>query len=145
LVKSVCILVVDDHEASLKAVARLLRINGYTVFTARTAQEARDLAAERRCGLFIGDVGLPDGCGLDLMRELRASYPMKGIAVSGYAERQDVKDAIAAGFDRHIAKPIMYADLLAAVEDLAPYRPPHPKADHAVPPVQNQKGFRCRD
>ena len=126
--KPLCILVVDDHEDSLKAVARLLRINGYTVYTASTAREARDLAAERRCDLFIGDVGLPDESGLVLMRELRGSYPLKGIAVRGYAERQDVKDALAAGFDRHIAKPIIYADLLAAVEELSPHAAPRPQA-----------------
>lgn len=126
--KSLCILVVDDHEDSLKAVARLLRINGYTVYTARTAGEARLLAAERRCDLFIGDVGLPDESGLVLMRELRRSYPLKGIAVSGYTQRQDVKDALAAGFDRHLAKPIIYADLLAAVEELSPHGTPRPQA-----------------
>jgi CheY-like chemotaxis protein len=118
--KSFCILVADDHEDSLNAVARLLRMNGHTVYTARTAQEARDLAAARRCDLFIGDIGLPDESGLGLMRELRESYRLKGIAVSGYTERQDVTDALAAGFDRHIAKPVSYPDLLAAVEELAP-------------------------
>lgn len=128
MVKSVCILVVDDHVDSREAVARLLRINGYTVHLARTAEEAKALAAERRCDLVIGDIGLPDQNGLDLMRELRESHGLKGIAVSGYAERQDVKDALAAGFAKHIAKPIMYADLLAAVEELAPHAAPPPKA-----------------
>jgi DNA-binding response OmpR family regulator len=125
--KSVCILVVDDHVDSLKAVARLLQINGYTVYMARTAEEAKALAAERRCDLVIGDIGLPDQNGLELMRELRESHGLKGIAVSGYTERQDVKDALAAGFHRHIPKPVMYADLLAAVEELAGRvgAPPH--------------------
>jgi CheY-like chemotaxis protein len=116
--KSVCILVVDDHVDSLKAMARLLQLNGYTVHTARTAEEAKALAAERRCDLVVGDIGLPGQNGFELMRELRESYGLKGIAVSGYVERKDVKEALAAGFDRHIAKPVMYADLLAAVAEL---------------------------
>src|SRR5688572_33365114 len=107
--KSVCILVVDDHEDSLKALARLLQINGYVVHTARTAEEAKALAAGRRCDLVIGDIGLPDQDGCALMRELREAHGLKGIALSGYAERSDVKDALAAGFDRHIAKPVSYA------------------------------------
>jgi CheY-like chemotaxis protein len=100
-------------------VARLLRHNGHTVYTARTAREAEALAAAGRCDLFISDVGLPHETGLELMRTLRDSYGLKGIAVTGHADRQDVKDAAAAGFDKHVAKPVSYADLLAAVEELA--------------------------
>lgn len=79
------------------------------------------LASEdlRRAEDFDREAG-PDESGLDLMRELRESYRLKAIAASGYAERQDVKDALAAGFDKHLAKPILYADLLAAVKELAP-------------------------
>ena len=122
MAKSVCILVVDDHADSLKAVARLLRLNGYTVYTARTAEEAKALASARICDLVIGDLGLPGENGFDLMRDLRAAYGVKGIAVSGYTERQDVKDALAAGFDRHMAKPVMYSELLQAVQELAPWQ-----------------------
>ena len=95
--KSVCILVVDDHVDSLRAVARLLQMNGYTVHTARTAEEAKALAAERPCDLVIGDIGLPDQDGCELMRELREAHALKGIAVTGYTERKDVKDALASG------------------------------------------------
>jgi CheY-like chemotaxis protein len=116
--KSLCILVADDHEDSLAALSRLLEINGYTVYTARTAEEARHLAAARRCDLFIGDVGLPDGSGLDLMRELRQRHGLAGIAVTGYAGKEDVADALAAGFEKHLAKPVAFSELLAAITKL---------------------------
>jgi DNA-binding response OmpR family regulator len=106
--RSLCILVAEDHEDSLAALALLLRRNGHTVYTARTAAEARDLAAANRCDLLIGDIGLPDRSGIELMRELREMYGLKGIAVSGYAARNDVSEALEAGYDMHLAKPLAF-------------------------------------
>jgi CheY-like chemotaxis protein len=117
--KSLCMLVADDHADSLRSLRRLLEIHGYTVYAARTAEEARHLAAARRCDLFIGDIGLPDESGLDLMRELRQRHGLTGIAVTGYAGKEDVADALAAGFAKHLAKPLSFPALLAAVEELA--------------------------
>jgi DNA-binding response OmpR family regulator len=117
--KSLCILVTEDHQDTLDVIARLLRRNGHTVYTARTADEARDLAAANRCDLLIGDIGLPGRSGIDLMRELRERHGLKGIAVSGYAARQDVTAALDAGFDKHLAKPVSFSELLAAIEELA--------------------------
>jgi DNA-binding response OmpR family regulator len=117
--KSLCILLAEDHEDTLEALARLLRRNGHTVYTARTASEARDLAAANRCDLLIGDIGLPDRSGIELMRELRAQYGLKGIAVSGYAARDDAQAAVEAGYDRYLAKPVSFSDLLAAIDEVA--------------------------
>ena len=100
----------------MDVIARLLRRNGYTVYTARTADEARDLAAANRCDLLIGVIGLPERSGIDLMRELRERHG--DIAVSGYASRQDVNAALDAGYARHLAKPITFSELLAAIEEL---------------------------
>src|SRR5579862_6643398 len=78
------ILVVEDHEDSLAATAKLLRRSGYEVVTGRTLSEARAAAAVNRCDLVICDQGLPDGMGTDLLRELRDIYKLKGIVVTGY-------------------------------------------------------------
>jgi DNA-binding response OmpR family regulator len=118
-VRSLCILVTEDHEDTLEAMARMLRKNGHTVYTARTAEEARDLAAANRCDLLVGDIGLPGGSGIELMRELGARYGLKGIAVSGYAARHDVNAALEAGYVKHLAKPLTFSDLLAAIDELA--------------------------
>jgi DNA-binding response OmpR family regulator len=116
--RSLCILVAEDHEDSLAVLALLLRRNGHTVYTARTADEARDLAAANRCDLLIGDIGLPDRSGIELMRELHEMYGLKGIAVSGYAGRNDVSEALEAGYDMHLAKPLAFPDLLAAIDEV---------------------------
>src|SRR5688500_16521570 len=113
--EAICLLVADDHEDSLSALAMLLRMSGYTVHAARTILEATALASARRCDLLVGDIQFPDGSGLDLMRDLQARYGLRGIAVSGFTTAQDVEAALKAGFARHLAKPITFPDLLAAV------------------------------
>ena len=115
--KSLCILVTEDHQDTLDVVARVLRRYGHTVYTATTADEARGLAVANRCDLLIG-IGLPGRSGIELMRELRERHGLRGIAVSGYAARHDVDMALAAGFSKHLAKPVSFPDLLAAIDEL---------------------------
>ena len=117
--RSLNILLTEDHEDTLEAMARVLRKSGHTVHAARTAEEARELAAASRFDLLIGDIGLPGRSGIELMRELHQQYGLKGIAVSGYAARNDVSAALAAGYSRHLAKPVTFSDLLAAIKELA--------------------------
>jgi CheY-like chemotaxis protein len=116
--KALCILLTEDHEDTLEAVARMLRKNGHTVHAARSAEEARGLADAHRCDLLVGDIGLPGRSGIDLMRELRQRHNLRGIAVSGYAARNDVEAALAAGFEKHLSKPISFSDLLAAIDEM---------------------------
>jgi CheY-like chemotaxis protein len=81
--------------------------------------DALDVASQQACDLLISDLGLPDRTGLDLMREVRTRYPLKGIALTGYADDQDVADSSAAGFAMHLKKPVDFNDLLAAIRDVA--------------------------
>jgi DNA-binding NarL/FixJ family response regulator len=69
--------------------------------------------------LLISDIGLPDGSGLDLMKQLRSRYGMKGIALSGYGTEDDVRRSRAAGFHSHLTKPVTSEALHAAVEAVA--------------------------
>jgi CheY-like chemotaxis protein len=117
--KRLCILLTEDHEDTLEAIARMLRKNGHTVYAARSAEEAHQLAAAHRCDLLVGDIGLPGRSGIELMRELRQQYNLRGIAVSGYAAKQDVSAALAAGYEKHLAKPLSFSDLLAAIDEVA--------------------------
>ena len=69
---------------------------------------------------MITDLGLPDGNGADLMRELRTSYGLRGIALTG-READDVTATGAsgdAGFVKHIVKPIDFAKLHAAIREV---------------------------
>src|SRR4051812_19166502 len=102
------ILLVDDHDDSARALARLLVMSGYNVLTATSVAGARLLCDANRFDLLISDIGLPDGTGYELMRELNASRGLKGIAVSGYAMEDDVAEGVAAGFVAHLVKPVAF-------------------------------------
>ena len=112
------ILLVDDHQDTVRMLERLLRMSGYEVRCARTANEALHVAARGDCDLVISDVGLPDRSGLELVSELKRLYAMRAVALSGYAADSDAKAALAAGFDAHLKKPVQFEELLAAVRTL---------------------------
>jgi CheY-like chemotaxis protein len=110
------ILVVEDHVDSAALLERLLTRMGHAVATASCVREAEALAAARRFDVVISDVGLPDGDGCALFRSVRAMYPVKGIAVTGYGAADDVAACRQAGFDAHLVKPVMFDQLKAALD-----------------------------
>jgi CheY-like chemotaxis protein len=67
----------------------------------------------------VSDLGLPDGSGHDLMRELKSRYGLSGIALSGYGMEEDVHQSREAGFDRHLTKPVSIQVLAAAIRESA--------------------------
>jgi len=67
---------------------------------------------------LVSDIGLPDGTGLDLMRELRKTAKLKGVALSGYGTEANVQASLEAGFIAHVTKPVNYSDLLQAIARL---------------------------
>lgn len=114
----ICILVVEDHAETLKVMARLLAAEGYIVHAAASAEQAGALAAANQCDVLISDIQLPGQNGLDLMRDLRAKYGLKGIAVSGHASEADISAAFDAGFVRYVKKPIDFSTLMAAIDEV---------------------------
>jgi CheY-like chemotaxis protein len=114
-VRTLRVLLVDDHEDTRFALRRLL--HGHDVRTAGCVSEALEEAALYDFDLLISDIGLPDGSGLELMQQLRARYNMKGIALSGYGMDEDVRRSLDAGFCAHLTKPIAAEALYAAIDE----------------------------
>ncbi len=112
------ILLVEDHEDTLRAMSRLLRKLEHRVTTATCVSGAIQAADNEKFDLVISDLGLPDGTGLELMEQLRAMYPLKGIALTGYGMESDIEKTKLAGFQMHLTKPINFGDLQAAIEEL---------------------------
>ncbi len=112
------ILLVEDHEPTRTALSSLLRRRRHEVHTAGSLQEARECAQEHRFDLLISDLGLPDGTGYELMKELADRLPLKGIAVSGFGMEQDLVRSRAAGFVTHLIKPVRIEALEAALASL---------------------------
>ena len=94
----------------------LARARGHRVTPAAEVTSALD-AFERgnSLDLVISDIGLPDGSGLDLMREIRSRSTAPGIALSGYGMDHDLRYSEEAGFVAHLIKPVDFASLEAAI------------------------------
>jgi PAS domain S-box-containing protein len=111
------VLLVDDHEDTRYVLRRLLF--EHDVRSAGCVSDALEEAALYDFDLLVSDIGLPDGSGLDLMRQLHARYGLKGIALSGYGMDDDVRRSLAAGFHAHLTKPVTAEALHAAIEAVA--------------------------
>lgn len=113
------LLLVDDHDPTLKVLSLLLRRAGHYVVTATTVAEALAAAAKESFDGVISDLGLPDGTGSELMEQLRDLYQLRGIALSGYGMQDDISRSHAAGFETHLIKPVDFAQLSRAVAMLS--------------------------
>jgi CheY-like chemotaxis protein len=113
------ILLVEDHEYTAEVLARLLRASHHHVHTAATVTDALRAVAGATDGhtfdVVISDLGLPDGSGLDLMRELKTKYNLRGIALSGYGMEEDQRRSLEVGFAAHLTKPVDYRKLQATI------------------------------
>ena len=113
------ILVVEDHGDTAEMIRLILEGEGHQVQTAGAVATAVQAASEGTFDLLLSDLGLPDGSGLDLIRELRAQgHQMPAIALSGYGQESDLEQTRAAGFVTHIVKPVDMDRLVSAIARL---------------------------
>ncbi len=97
----------------------MLAARGHDVTGAESLTAARNAFAEGSFDMLVSDIELPDGSGLDLMRELGATAPT-GIAMSGFGSEEDIHQSREAGFSVHLTKPIVAGQLLDAIRQLLP-------------------------
>lgn len=116
--KALRILLVEDHAATLEALSTLLRRAGHSVVTASTVADGLAAAGQGALDLVVSDLGLPDGTGIQLMEKLRAAYHLRGIALSGYGMEDDLVRCREAGFVTHLVKPVRFADLRRAIDNI---------------------------
>ncbi|MEO6884930.1 MAG: response regulator [Jatrophihabitantaceae bacterium] len=103
------ILVVEDNPDNLELMTYLLQASGHTVTVATTGNRGLDLARHCVTDLVVLDVQLPDQSGYDVLAELRsepALAELPVIAVTANAMVGDRDQALAAGFDGYLPKPI---------------------------------------
>ena len=96
-----------------------LEASGYEVTTADTVATALRVATQNQFDLLVSDIGLPDGSGDDLMRQLQdKGRKLLSIALSGYGTEQDIARSRAAGFQVHLTKPVSPQDLRTTMDSL---------------------------
>jgi FixJ family two-component response regulator len=100
------ILVVDDEEAVRRLLAELLRLDGYHVLQAGTAQEALTCLADHHVALVIIDVQLPDMDGIALLQRMfETDDGMLGLVMTGYGNVEVAVRAMKAGASDFLGKP----------------------------------------
>jgi PAS domain S-box-containing protein len=116
------VLVVDDNVDAAEVLAEALDDLGYATSVAYDGPSALEAAAEFTPDVALLDIGLPIMDGFELARrmreERRASPELRLIALTGYGQRTDRERSAAAGFDRHLIKPVDIDALDRAIHEL---------------------------
>ncbi len=117
-------LVVEDDPDSLEMVCTLLRQRGADVRAAASTAEALAIMERWTPALLISDLGMPEEDGYTLIRRVRALPAERGgqvpaVALSARIRPEDRIEALSAGFQMHVAKPVAPAELLAVAVTLA--------------------------
>lgn len=86
--------------------------------TSRWRRGCSTSAGRERVDLVVSDLGLPDGDGHELLRELSQTYGLTGVALSGFGSAGDKEKSRAAGFGEYLTKPVEMSDLLWVIDRL---------------------------
>jgi PAS domain S-box-containing protein len=114
------ILVIDDMPTITNFMNILLKKLGHEVMIANNGPEGIAKAREFKPDVILCDIGMPGMDGYDVAREIRSDDRLKNIiliALSGYAQPEDLKNSKDVGFDRHLAKPVRMAVLRATLDE----------------------------
>jgi len=102
------ILVIEDNRDAAESLVEVLRLTGHRVRAAYDGRSGIAQARELPPDVVLCDIGLPDVDGYEVARTLRAEEALRGtrlIALSGYAQPEDARRALEAGFEAHLGKP----------------------------------------
>lgn len=112
------ILLIEDNAQILRGNERMLQRRGYETMTAMTLSEARERMDERTPSVIVLDIMLPDGSGLDFMRDLRKTSNIPILLLTGLTTPQDIVRGLDDGGDDYLTKPYDFSVLLAHIEAL---------------------------
>jgi DNA-binding response OmpR family regulator len=112
------ILLVEDERRMAEVLEYALRHAGYALTSAATLREARQVIGRGGIDLLILDLGLPDGDGLDLCRELRRRSSLPILIVSSRVDEVDRVLGLEIGADDYVVKPFSPRELVARVRAL---------------------------
>ncbi len=116
------VLLVEDNLDARETMAGLLKAMGYDVAQSGDGTEALAALAARQPDVVVMDIGLPGRSDYEIAREMKRADSTRDIpliALTGYGQERDRDDAIAAGFDAHLVKPVDAVSLAACFDDQA--------------------------
>ncbi len=118
------VLVVDDELDSREVMAHTLEDCGASVSLAGNAREALEILEQAEMDVLLADIAMPDQDGYSLIRQIRSSpagriATIPAAAVTAHARDEERRQALAAGFHLHLAKPFEPGQLMRTVQALA--------------------------
>jgi PAS domain S-box-containing protein len=117
------VLVVDDEPDARELTSTILSEGGATVVAASSASHALKLLDEQQLDVMLSDIGMPEQDGYELIRRVRQLTSPAGkipaAALTAFARSDERRQAMLAGFQLHISKPVEPTELTAAVACLA--------------------------
>jgi PAS domain S-box-containing protein len=124
------ILVVEDNEDARESLADLLTLSGHHVRLAASGRAGLTAAAAAPPDVLLCDLGLPDVSGLEVIQRLRtAGSAVFAVALTGYAQPDDRRLALSAGFDAHLSKPPELEELARLLRRAGATAAPRPPRD----------------
>ena len=117
------VLVVDDQSDTRELLGAVLEEYGVRITSVASSAEALEALKNFKFDVLLSDIGMPDEDGYSLIRKVRQMEAEKSgiraIAITAYAGEEHRKQALSAGFQMHLSKPINPVELVAAVEALS--------------------------
>ena len=104
---------VDDNVDAADSLAQLLKLSGHQVDVAYTGMSALARVRPRCPEIVLCDLGLPELSGYEFAKAIRreCAHTIRLVAISGYAQPEDIQRSLESGFDAHVAKPAKPADI----------------------------------
>jgi signal transduction histidine kinase len=111
------VLVVEDHNDNREFVQKVLEEAGATVIAACCTQDAIAILEHVQPDVIVSDIAMPGEDGYELIRHVRASQQKEipAIALTAYARPEDQRQALSAGFQMHLPKPINAQELVKSI------------------------------
>ncbi|MCG8548819.1 MAG: response regulator [Desulfobacterales bacterium] len=146
------ILVVEDNIYNMKLVRSLIKLGGYDILEAESAEDGLALLGENKPDLILMDIQLPGMDGLSATRQIKETEGIKDIpvlALTAYAMKGDKKRVIEAGCAGYITKPIDTREFLNIIEGYIPGSPPESRKPETYanneehrPPIEEVTCFK---
>ena len=138
------VLLVDDEELFLTALAQRMAKRGYHVATAENGNVALEMAAARGFDVIVLDLAMPGMDGIETLKKLRIADPdIQIILLTGHATVSAGVEAMKLGAMDFLEKPADFKDLLARIEEAGARRASlaRQRAEDAVSDIVGKKGW----
>ena len=117
-VRSLRILLVEDHGDTRRILARLLSHFGHQISVADSTQAALEIVDSKDFDVVLSDIGLPDGSGYEIISQAKRKKAVKGVALTGFGTDEDIRRSKEAGFDFHLTKPVDVHELRSVLSQV---------------------------